>query len=110
MQWWGPPPRPTAQAFPLLGRGGCPPSAPPFSVAMQKLLQQLPASAANLVKSQQSGAGEEAKSPVLVPDGSPQTWYSTLEGDECRLLKAPDQEAAVPPESSADSSVAQPLR
>ncbi|XP_066491008.1 AP-3 complex subunit beta-2 isoform X3 [Tiliqua scincoides] len=81
---------------------------------MQKLLQQLPASAAHLVKSQQAGASEEAKSPVLVPDGSPQTWYSTLEGgDELRLLKAPDQDAAAhQPESSSstDTSVAQPLR
>lgn len=81
---------------------------------MQKLLQQLPATAAHLVKSQQAGAGqEEAKSPVLVPDGSVQTWYSTLEGDESRLLKVPDQEAATyqsENSSSTDASVAQPLR
>ncbi|XP_062998959.1 AP-3 complex subunit beta-2 isoform X2 [Elgaria multicarinata webbii] len=79
---------------------------------MQKLLQQLPASAANLVKSQQAAAaaGQEAKSPVLVPDGAQQTWYSTLEGDEFRLLKAPDQEAAPRQESSLDGGVAQPLR
>ncbi|XP_053128736.1 AP-3 complex subunit beta-2 isoform X2 [Hemicordylus capensis] len=81
---------------------------------MQKLLQQLPASAANLVKSQQAAAAaaQEARSPVLVPDGSQQTWYSTLEGDELRLLKAPHEQEATQPETSAaaDSSVAQPLR
>uniref|UniRef100_A0ACB8E5H4 Uncharacterized protein n=1 Tax=Sphaerodactylus townsendi TaxID=933632 RepID=A0ACB8E5H4_9SAUR len=77
---------------------------------MQKLLQQLPASAANLVKSQHGKKGEEAKSPVLVADGPQQTWYSALEGDEMRLLKAPDQEAAAPQDGGVDSSVAQPLR
>ncbi|XP_060138727.1 AP-3 complex subunit beta-2 [Zootoca vivipara] len=78
---------------------------------MQKLLQQLPASAANLVKSQQAGAaGEEAKSPVLVPDGAQQSWYSTLEGDESRQLKAPEQDVVSQHESSLDGSVAQPLR
>ncbi|XP_077173501.1 AP-3 complex subunit beta-2 isoform X2 [Paroedura picta] len=77
---------------------------------MQKLLQQLPASAANFVKSQQGGGGGEAKSPVLVPDGAPQAWYSALEGDEMRLLKGPDAEPAGPQDSGGDSSVAQPLR
>lgn len=80
---------------------------------MQKLLQQLPASAANFVKSQQGGggAGEEAKSPVLVPDGSQQAWYSALEGDEMRQLRAPEQEPPASQESSGpDGSVAQPLR
>ncbi|KAJ7311318.1 hypothetical protein JRQ81_006934 [Phrynocephalus forsythii] len=79
---------------------------------MQKLLQQLPAGAAHLVKGAQlPGAGAEAKSPVLVPDGSPQTWYRTLDGDDPRLLKSPDQEGAPgPPESGLDGSPAQPLR
>ncbi|KAM6426681.1 AP-3 complex subunit beta-2 isoform 5-T5 [Liasis olivaceus] len=86
---------------------------------MQKLLQQLPAGAAHLVKAQQAGT-EEAKSPVLVPDGAPQTWYRTLDGDELRLLKGPDPEAAPAgqqqqqqqqqQERSLEGSVAQPLR
>ncbi|CAI5792946.1 AP-3 complex subunit beta-2 isoform X2 [Podarcis lilfordi] len=79
---------------------------------MQKLLQQLPASAANLVKSQQTAAAasEEAKSPVLVPDGAQQSWYSTLEGDESRQLKATEQDAVSQHESGLDGSVVQPLR
>ncbi|XP_060545425.1 AP-3 complex subunit beta-2 isoform X3 [Pantherophis guttatus] len=86
---------------------------------MQKLLQQLPAGAAHLVKAPPAGT-EEAKSPVLVPDGAPQSWYRTLEGDELRLLKGPDLEAAPAghqqqqqqqqQERSLEGSVAQPLR
>ncbi|KAG8145005.1 hypothetical protein E2320_013389, partial [Naja naja] len=85
---------------------------------MQKLLQQLPAGAAHLVKAPPAGT-EEAKSPVLVPDGAPQSWYRTLEGDELRLLKGPDSEAAPAgqqqqqqqqQERSLEGSVAQPLR
>ncbi|XP_032088291.1 AP-3 complex subunit beta-2 isoform X3 [Thamnophis elegans] len=79
---------------------------------MQKLLQQLPVGAAHLVKAPPAGT-EEAKSPVLVPDGAPQSWYRTLEGDELRLLKGPDPEAAPAAqqqERSLEGSVAQPLR
>ncbi|XP_075753622.1 AP-3 complex subunit beta-2 isoform X3 [Pelodiscus sinensis] len=74
---------------------------------MQKLLQ-LPASAVNLVRSQQGMAREEAKSPVLAPDGGQQAWYSAMQADELRLLKSPEQEAA--PENSTGSSQTQPLR
>ncbi|XP_078237234.1 AP-3 complex subunit beta-2 isoform X4 [Pogona vitticeps] len=107
----GPPPKEDAFA--------ATPTHPPPPPAMQKLLQQLPAGAASLVKGQPAGpgGGAEAKSPVLVPDGSPQAWYSTLEGDEARLLRPPDQEGGPPPQesgggggSSPDGSPAQPLR
>ncbi|XP_030046240.1 AP-3 complex subunit beta-2 [Microcaecilia unicolor] len=73
---------------------------------MQKLLQ-LPVSAVNLVKSQNS---EEAKSPVLSPDGSPQTWYSTVQADELRLLKSPTLESEPATENSSNGSQTQALR
>ncbi|XP_026565552.1 AP-3 complex subunit beta-2 isoform X1 [Pseudonaja textilis] len=85
---------------------------------MQKLLQQLPVGAVHLVKAPPAGT-KEAKSPVLVPDGAPQSWYRTLEGDELRLLKGPDLEAAPAgqqqqqqqqQERSLEGSVVQPLR
>ncbi|KAH0619941.1 hypothetical protein JD844_014386 [Phrynosoma platyrhinos] len=84
-------------------------------MAMQRFLQQLPAGAASLVKSSpgppSSGLrSEEAKSPVLVPDGVQQTWYSTLEGDELRLLKVPDQDGGPQQEGNPEGSPAQPLR
>ncbi|KAM7151232.1 AP-3 complex subunit beta-2 isoform 2-T2 [Macrochelys suwanniensis] len=74
---------------------------------MQKLLQ-LPASAVNLVRFQQGMAGEEAKSPVLTPDGGQQVWYNAMQADELRLLKSPEQVAA--PENSTSGSQTQPLR
>ncbi|XP_029431527.1 AP-3 complex subunit beta-2-like [Rhinatrema bivittatum] len=73
---------------------------------MQKLLQ-LPVSAVNLVKSQNS---EEAKSPVLSPDGSQQTWYSTVQADELRLLKSPSPESEPTVESGSNGSQTQALR
>lgn len=58
---------------------------------MQKLLQ-LPVGAVNMVKSVQSQvqgqANEEAKSPVLTPDGGQQTWYNAVQPDELRHLRA----------------------
>lgn len=74
---------------------------------MQKLLQ-LPASAVNLVRFQQGMASEEAKSPVLTPDGGQQVWYNAMQADELRLLKSPEQAAA--PENSTSGSQTQPLR
>ncbi|XP_074925559.1 AP-3 complex subunit beta-2 isoform X1 [Chelonoidis abingdonii] len=75
--------------------------------SMQKLLQ-LPASAVNLVRFQQGMAGEEAKSPVLTPDGGQQVWYNAMQADELRLLTSPEQVAA--PENSSSDSQTQPLR
>ncbi|XP_038275953.2 AP-3 complex subunit beta-2 isoform X2 [Dermochelys coriacea] len=74
---------------------------------MQKLLQ-LPASAVKLVRFQQGMASEEAKSPVLTPDGGQQVWYNAMQADELRLLKSPEQVAA--PENSTSGSQTQPLR
>uniref|UniRef100_A0A7M4ECI9 AP-3 complex subunit beta n=1 Tax=Crocodylus porosus TaxID=8502 RepID=A0A7M4ECI9_CROPO len=74
---------------------------------MQKLLQ-LPASAVNLVRCPPGAAGEDAKSPVLPAEGGQQSWYSALQADELRLLKAPEQQPA--PDNSAGASRTQPLR
>uniref|UniRef100_A0A673JGY5 AP-3 complex subunit beta n=1 Tax=Sinocyclocheilus rhinocerous TaxID=307959 RepID=A0A673JGY5_9TELE len=56
---------------------------------MQKLLQ-LPVNAVNIVKSVQGvGQGqEEALSPVLTPDSSPQNWYSAVQPEELRHLRS----------------------
>lgn len=56
---------------------------------MQKLLQ-LPVNAVNMVKSVQGvGQGqEEALSPVLTPDNSPQNWYSAVQPEELRHLRS----------------------
>ncbi|XP_043933750.1 AP-3 complex subunit beta-2 isoform X2 [Protopterus annectens] len=78
--------------------------------AMQKFLK-LQVSAVNLVKPQ---APEEAKSPVLAPDGSPQTWYNAVQVDELRLLKSSpspsssDQEQKT--EDGTDNVQIHPLR
>ncbi|XP_062849646.1 AP-3 complex subunit beta-2 isoform X3 [Trichomycterus rosablanca] len=55
---------------------------------MQKLLQ-LPANAVNMVKTVQGVAQgqEEARSPVLTPDGGLQNWYSAVQPDELRHLR-----------------------
>lgn len=55
---------------------------------MQKLLQ-LPANAVNMVKTVQGVAqgNEEARSPVLTPDGVLQNWYSTVQPEELRHLR-----------------------
>ncbi|XP_028921372.1 AP-3 complex subunit beta-2 isoform X1 [Ornithorhynchus anatinus] len=80
---------------------------------MQKLLQ-LPVSAVNIVRQQQqqqqeaAGTLEEAKSPVLTPEGAPQAWYQALQADELRLLKSPEQQVA--PNHGANGSQNQPLR
>ncbi|XP_019354924.1 AP-3 complex subunit beta-2 isoform X2 [Alligator mississippiensis] len=74
---------------------------------MQKLLQ-LPASAVNLVRFPPGAAGEDAKSPVLPAEGGQQSWYSALQADELRLLKAPEQQPA--PDNSAGANRTQPLR
>ncbi|XP_073435666.1 AP-3 complex subunit beta-2 isoform X2 [Dendrobates tinctorius] len=71
---------------------------------MQKLLQ-LPVTAVNLVKNHRS---EEAKSPVLTPDGGVQTFYNALQADELKLLKSPATETST--ENSGPSSQSQPLR
>ncbi|KAM4749612.1 AP-3 complex subunit beta-2 isoform 2-T2 [Rhinophrynus dorsalis] len=71
---------------------------------MQKLLQ-LPVTAVNMVKNHRS---EEAKSPVLSPDGGGQTFYNALQADELRLLKSPDLEPSV--ENSGNNSQCQPVR
>ncbi|XP_073508953.1 AP-3 complex subunit beta-2 isoform X2 [Phyllobates terribilis] len=71
---------------------------------MQKLLQ-LPVTAVNLVKNHRS---EEAKSPVLTPDGGVQTFYNALQADELKLLKSPATETST--ENSGSSSQSQPLR
>ncbi|KAM4572234.1 AP-3 complex subunit beta-2 isoform 5-T5 [Odontesthes bonariensis] len=57
---------------------------------MQKLLQQLPVNAVNIVKTVQSQVQgqEEDKSPVLTPDGAQQTWYNALQPDELRHLRS----------------------
>lgn len=73
---------------------------------MQRLFQ-LPVTAVNLVKNAQTP--EEAKSPVLSPDGGQQTWYNALQSDELRLLRTPDQETPLD-ETAASSSQTQPLR
>uniref|UniRef100_A0A8C4YCH3 AP-3 complex subunit beta n=1 Tax=Gopherus evgoodei TaxID=1825980 RepID=A0A8C4YCH3_9SAUR len=75
--------------------------------SMQKLLQ-LPASAVNLVRFQQGMAGEEAKSPVLTPDGGQQVWYNAMQANELRLLTSPEQVPA--PDNSTSDSQTQPLR
>lgn len=56
---------------------------------MQRLLQ-LPVNAVNMVKTVQSQVQgqEEAKSPVLTPDGAQQTWYNALQPDELRHLRS----------------------
>ncbi|XP_069621849.1 AP-3 complex subunit beta-2 isoform X2 [Ranitomeya imitator] len=71
---------------------------------MQKLLQ-LPVTAVNLVKNHRS---EEAKSPVLTPDGGVQTFYNALQADELKLLKSPATETST--EDSGSSSQSQPVR
>ncbi|XP_041075020.1 AP-3 complex subunit beta-2-like isoform X1 [Polyodon spathula] len=73
---------------------------------MQRLFQ-LPVTAVNLVKNAQTP--EEAKSPVLSPDGTQQTWYNALQSDELRLLRTPDQETPSD-ETTASSGQTQPLR
>ncbi|XP_038603120.1 AP-3 complex subunit beta-2 isoform X1 [Tachyglossus aculeatus] len=81
---------------------------------MQKLLQ-LPVNAVNIVRQQQqqqqqeaAGTLEEAKSPVLTPEGAPQAWYQALQADELRLLKSPEQQ--VTSNHGANGSQNQPLR
>uniref|UniRef100_A0A8C2AKE3 AP-3 complex subunit beta n=1 Tax=Cyprinus carpio TaxID=7962 RepID=A0A8C2AKE3_CYPCA len=56
---------------------------------MQKLLQ-LPVNAVNMVKSVQGVAQgqEEALSPVLTPDSSPQNWYNAVQPEELRHLRS----------------------
>ncbi|XP_062318754.1 AP-3 complex subunit beta-2 isoform X4 [Osmerus eperlanus] len=56
---------------------------------MQRLLQ-LPVNAVNMVKTVQSQVQgqEEAKSPVLTPDGIQQNWYNALQPDELRHLRS----------------------
>lgn len=95
---------------------------------MQKLLQ-LPVNAVNMVKTVQSQVQgqEEDKSPVLTPDNGQQAWYSALQPDELRHLRAggigggggggstggADQEEQAPLEESGrggGSSQSQPLR
>ncbi|XP_044139270.1 AP-3 complex subunit beta-2 isoform X1 [Bufo gargarizans] len=71
---------------------------------MQKFLR-LPVTAVNLVKNHRS---EEAKSPVLTPDGGIQTFYNALQADELKLLKSPDRETST--ENSGSGSQSQPLR
>ncbi|KAK1160968.1 AP-3 complex subunit beta-2-like isoform X1 [Acipenser oxyrinchus oxyrinchus] len=73
---------------------------------MQRLFQ-LPVTAVNLVKNAQTP--EEAKSPVLSPDGGQQTRYNALQSDELRLLRTPDQETPLD-ETAASSGQTQPLR
>ncbi|XP_017341752.1 AP-3 complex subunit beta-2 isoform X3 [Ictalurus punctatus] len=55
---------------------------------MQKLLQ-LPANAVNMVKTVQGVAHgqEEARSPVLTPDGGLQNWYNAVQPEELRHLR-----------------------
>ncbi|XP_046714547.1 AP-3 complex subunit beta-2 isoform X4 [Silurus meridionalis] len=55
---------------------------------MQKLLQ-LPANAVNMVKTVQGVAQghEEARSPVLTPDGGLQNWYNAVQPEELRHLR-----------------------
>ncbi|XP_022527341.2 AP-3 complex subunit beta-2 isoform X3 [Astyanax mexicanus] len=55
---------------------------------MQKLLQ-LPVNAVNIVKTVQGVAHgqEEARSPVLTPDGGQQNWYSAVQPEELRHLR-----------------------
>lgn len=55
---------------------------------MQKLLQ-LPANAVNIVKTVQGVAQgqEEARSPVLTPDGGLQNWYNAVQPEELRHLR-----------------------
>lgn len=92
---------------------------------MQKLLQ-LPVNAVNMVKTVQSQVQgqEEDKSPVLTPDNGQQAWYSALQPDELRHLRAggsgasggaggADHEEQAPLEESGrggGSSQSQPLR
>ncbi|XP_025924110.1 AP-3 complex subunit beta-2 isoform X2 [Apteryx rowi] len=75
---------------------------------LQKLLQQLPASAGGLGKAPAGTAAEEARSPVLPADGGQQVCYSALRADELRLLKCPKAEAAA--ESGTGAGQPQPLR
>ncbi|XP_072528489.1 AP-3 complex subunit beta-2 isoform X3 [Salminus brasiliensis] len=55
---------------------------------MQKLLQ-LPVNAVNIVKTVQGVAQgqEEARSPVLTPDGGQQNWYNAVQPEELRHLR-----------------------
>ncbi|XP_041964658.1 AP-3 complex subunit beta-2 isoform X4 [Alosa sapidissima] len=81
--------------------------------SMQRLLQ-LPVSAVNMVKtvhSQTQGqAPEEAKSPVLAPDGG-QTWYNAVQPDELRHLRAGGEtEEKAHLEEGVVGVQAQPLR
>ncbi|XP_056428592.1 AP-3 complex subunit beta-2 isoform X2 [Hyla sarda] len=71
---------------------------------MQRLFQ-LPVTAVNLVKNHRS---EEAKSPVLTPDGGVQTFYNALQADELKLLKSPQMESSM--ENNGTSSQSQPVR
>ncbi|CAI9571330.1 unnamed protein product [Staurois parvus] len=72
---------------------------------VQKLLQ-LPVTAVNLVKNHRA---EEAKSPVLTPDGGVQTFYNALQADELRLLKSQNSESNVENNGSS-SNPSQPVR
>ncbi|KAL4622779.1 AP-3 complex subunit beta-2-like isoform X3 [Arapaima gigas] len=77
---------------------------------MQRLLQ-LPASAVNMVKTAQGQ--EEAKSPVLTPDGSQATWYSAVRPDELRHLRAGNvtEDTGAPAEDGGSTAAQiQPLR
>ncbi|XP_036390979.1 AP-3 complex subunit beta-2 isoform X2 [Megalops cyprinoides] len=75
---------------------------------MQRLLQ-LPVNAVNMVKTAQGA--EEAKSPVLTPDGGQQTWYNAVRPDELRHLRASGEQEERPAlEEAAASAQTQPLR
>ncbi|KAG9341171.1 hypothetical protein JZ751_019610, partial [Albula glossodonta] len=75
---------------------------------MQRLLQ-LPVNAVNMVKTAQ--AQEEAKSPVLTPDGGQQTWYNALRPDELRHLRSGSEQEERPTlEEAVTSAQTQPLR
>lgn len=73
---------------------------------VQRLLQ-LPVSAVNLVKNHHRA--EEAKSPVLTPDGGLQTFYNALQADELRLLKSHDSDPNMENNGSS-SNPSQPVR
>ncbi|KAJ8249298.1 hypothetical protein GJAV_G00233300 [Gymnothorax javanicus] len=75
---------------------------------MQRLLQ-LPVNAVNMVKTAQGQ--EEAKSPVLTPDGGQQTWYNAVRPDELRHLRTGGEQEERPTlEEGATSAQTQPLR
>ncbi|XP_063782401.1 AP-3 complex subunit beta-2 isoform X1 [Pseudophryne corroboree] len=73
---------------------------------MQRFLQ-LPVTAVNMVKNHRS---EEAKSPVLTPDGGVQTFYNALQADELKLLKSTKADTESSMENSGSSSHCQPVR